>query len=242
MDRCSDAVIAVCEAARQQAIAEGTPAEKIETIYNSVEAQPAPDRSTRLFAGSPVIGTVGRMDSYKGQAYLIGALPVVLIEFPDARFVLIGDGPERECLQSSAERLGVGDRVSFLGTRSDVSVLMSQLDLFVLPSLLEGFPNAVLEAMAARLPIVATRVGGVPELIEDGRTGLLVEPGSAQALAEAIIRIWTDHDLRRGCATAAHEAVRTKYCPQREAEDTEAVYLRLLAERCGHARQGVAVR
>lgn len=231
MDRCSDAIIAVCEAARQQAIREGTPPEKIKTVYNSVPLPSPTPTNPRPLEGHPVFGSVGRLQPYKGHRYLVEAAPLVLAELPDARFVLVGDGSARAQLERQAEELGVSRYISFLGERPDGADLLQHFDVFVLPSLVEGLPNAVLEAMAAGLPIVATGVGGVPELIEHGQSGLLVPAESSGELARAMVQLWRDESVRRRCAEAARETAATRFSVSREVVETEAIYLALLEGR-----------
>lgn len=141
------------------------------------------DREARLLI------CVGRLDAVKGQATLLRALVQVAAAQPAVLLLLAGDGPERPRLTALAAELGVADRVRLLGARDDVPRLLALGELFVLPSLQEGMPNAVLEAMAAGLPVVGTAVGGVPELVVDGETGVLVPPGDATALADALLAL-----------------------------------------------------
>lgn len=222
MDRLSDAVIAVCETARLQAVAEGTPVTKTFTVYNAIDL-PEPEGIPQL-SGSPVIGTICSLAKRKGLSYLLAAVPRVLQTLPEARFFLVGDGPQRQNLELQALDLGISTQVEFLGPRGDIAGLLCAFDLFVLPSLLEGMPNAVLEAMAAGVPVVATAVGGVPEFVESGHTGLLVPPASPSALADAMLRLATDVNLRRQCAHKAQVLVDTRFTAGRELGDTEQVY------------------
>jgi glycosyltransferase involved in cell wall biosynthesis len=230
MDRCSDVVIAVCEAACEQAIHEGTPAEKVIVVENSVPlTREVPPRGN-LFNGDPVIGSVGSLHVRKGYRYLIEATPLVLTELPEARFVLVGGGPERPRLEQLAAELGVAGRVQFLGQRTDISDLLPGFDVFVLPSITEGMPNAVLEAMAAGIPVVASRVGGVPEIVQDGETGLLVEPESPSDLACSLVRLGRNAPLRLALRQRALAVVTSRFNPQREVDETEAVYFQLLQQ------------
>src|SRR5262249_5244968 len=141
----------------------------------------------RLGAGPerPVVLTLGRLDAQKGYPVLLEAAA----QLPDADFAVAGEGPERDVLEDLAGRLGIADRVHFLGHRTDVPELLAAADVFALPSLYEGSSLAVLEAMAARRAVVSSAVGGTEELIEDGESGLLVPPGDAAALAGAIRRL-----------------------------------------------------
>jgi glycosyltransferase involved in cell wall biosynthesis len=174
-----------------------------------------------------VIGSVGSLHVRKGYQYLIEAVPLVLTELPGARFVLVGEGPERLRLEQLAAELGVAGRVQFLGQRTDVSAVLPEFDVFVLPSITEGMPNAVLEAMAAGIPVVASRVGGVPEIVQDGETGLLVEPESPSDLARSLVRLGRDAPLRLALTQRALAVVTSRFNPQREVDETEAVYFQL---------------
>jgi glycosyltransferase involved in cell wall biosynthesis len=230
MDRCSDVVIAVCEAACEQAIHEGTPAEKVIVVENSVPlTREVPPRGN-LFNGDPVIGSVGSLHVRKGYRYLIEATPLVLTELPEARFVLVGGGPERPRLEQLAAELGVAGRVQFLGQRTDISDLLPGFDVFVLPSITEGMPNAVLEALYAGKRVVASRVGGVPEIVQDGETGLLVEPESPSDLACSLVRLGRNAPLRLALRQRALAVVTSRFNPQREVDETEAVYFQLLQQ------------
>jgi glycosyltransferase involved in cell wall biosynthesis len=227
-DMCSDCVIAVCETAREQAIQEGTPASKLVTIYNAVPASQAGAKSPEVGAGTPVYGTVGELHPRKGLTNLLRAIPSVLRTLPESRFVIVGSGPERALLVKMARDLGVSDRVTFLGNRNDVAAVLASLDVFVLPSIAEGLPNALLEAMAAGLPVVATAVGGVPEIVQSGVNGMVVEPAAPDALAEALVRLGQDERLRSEYGAANRALVASNFSVERELAETTLVYRRLL--------------
>jgi glycosyltransferase involved in cell wall biosynthesis len=133
-------------------------------------------------------------------------MPLVSAEVPDVYLILWGDGPERAALETLSRTLKIEERVRFVGYWPNASAWLGLLDVFVLPSLSEGSPNALLEALAAGRPVVATCVGGIPELARDGTEALLVPPRDAQALAEAILRVLQDQTLARRLAEAAQEA------------------------------------
>jgi glycosyltransferase involved in cell wall biosynthesis len=238
MDRCSDAVVAVCEAARRQAIDEGTPPDKIVTVHNSITLPELPAERAGRIPGHPVFGTVLRFHLAKGLPYLLEAIPDVVRQLPEARFVIAGDGPERPSVERRIRELGIEEHVELLGMRQDVQALLAQFDVFVLPSLLEGFPNAVLEAMATGLPIVATRVGGVPEMVRHQESGLLVEPGSSTALAAALVEVGCDEGFQRRLGRAARDRAEQCFNPERELRQTEAVYAALLPQASETARPG----
>ena len=165
-----------------------------------------------MFPGLPsnakLIINVANMNSdVKGQSALIEASKEVCAVEPAARFILVGDGPCRVQFEEQVRKLGVSDHFQFLGSRKDVPKILSCGDLFAFPSFAEGLPNAVLEASSAGLPIVATMVGGVPEIIEDGVTGLLVPPKNPQALSAAILQLLKDPVLPRNLLVQARNGL-----------------------------------
>jgi glycosyltransferase involved in cell wall biosynthesis len=181
--------------------------EKIRLIHNAVPfgEPPSPDPARRAELspdGKPIVLTPARLDPLKGHRFLLEAAR----SLPDARFVFAGDGPERGALERMSADLAISSRVTFLGHRGDVSELLACADVVVLPSLAEGLPLAVLEAMAARRAVVATAVGDVTDAIRTGETGIVVEPGNSAALATAIHSVLADRELaaRLGNAAAAH--------------------------------------
>jgi glycosyltransferase involved in cell wall biosynthesis len=174
----------------------------------SVQVDPAVKRKELgLPPEGPIIGTVGRLVPIKGHTWLLRAVPRVLSEFPQVRVVLIGDGPMQDELKELAAELGISPHVVFLGTRPDIPECLAALDLFVLPSLNEGMGRVLLEAMAVGCPVVATRVGGIPDIVADGTTGLLVPPRDDRALAEAILILLQDPSRRAAYGEAARRHV-----------------------------------
>ena len=143
----------------------------------------------------PLVGFVGRLVPEKGGALLMRAAQQVLAVYPNAMFVLVGEGPAHQEWKALAGELGIGKQVVFAGVRDDMSEVYASFDIAVLPSLIEALPMCLLEAMAAGKPVIATRVGAVPRLVVDVQTGLLLEPGDLNALATAIIRLLGNPDL-----------------------------------------------
>ena len=180
------------EAAQHLALGIGRP-EQFITIASGVDlddiASAAP---VRLTPHGPVIGTVGRLTSIKGHQHLIDAVPEILRRCPAAHVALVGDGELRQALTERARRLDVNSRVIFTGYREDIPALIAGMDVFVLPSLNEGMGRVLVMAMALGKPIVASRVGGVPELLGQGEAGLLVPPADPRALADAICTLLAD--------------------------------------------------
>jgi glycosyltransferase involved in cell wall biosynthesis len=142
--------------------------------------------------GSLLVGTVGRFEPIKGHRYLVEAIPLVLSQVPTAWFLFIGDGPLRSLLEQQAVQLGVATRVTFTGWQAEPAALMACCDLIVLPSLNEGMGRVLVEAMALGKAIVASSVGGIPDLVQDGKSGRLVPPADPPRLAQAIISLLTD--------------------------------------------------
>jgi sugar transferase (PEP-CTERM/EpsH1 system associated) len=181
----------------------GIAASKVTRIHNGVDTDryaPRDRRASRAALQLPldrtVIGTVGRLDPVKDHASLLRAFAALSGRDPDSILVIAGDGPCRDELQALAVSLGLTPRVRFLGVRHDVAAVLPSFDVFVLPSIAEGISNTILEAMAAGLPVIATRVGGNPELVVDGETGRLVPREDPERLAAAIAGYVVDAALR----------------------------------------------
>ena len=165
-----------------------------------------------LQPGAQIVGVVGRLEPEKGHPTLIDAWPRVLRSVPDAYLLIVGEGSRREALEHQVAELGIGSRVIFTGRRDDVPAVTAALDVAVLPSYREAQGLTILEAMALSRPVVASNVGGIPEMVEDGRTGLLVPPHDAEALAAAITRLLLDHPLADMLARAGHDLVHERFC------------------------------
>jgi glycosyltransferase involved in cell wall biosynthesis len=174
------------------------------------------------------VACVGRLIFNKGPQYLVEATPEVLRAHPEAEFVFVGDGPLRPHLEERARQLGVRHRLTFLGTRHDVAAILQTCDMLVRPSLLEGMPLTVLEAMACGLPVVATPVSGTAELVRHGENGLFVRPADPTSLARAILRLVEDEPLREAQGRKARRLVERDYSWDAVAEKTLAVYRELL--------------
>jgi glycosyltransferase involved in cell wall biosynthesis len=202
--------VTVCVAEQQRAIglAAGTcDAEHTVVIPNAVEAATAPRADAN--GRRPVVVAVGRLKAPKDFLTLVRAL--VQLPRGSCEALLVGDGPDRPTLEEEIKALGLSEHVHLAGERHDVPELLAAADVFVLPSRSEGMPVSVLEAMAAGLPVVASRVGGVPELVADERTGILVEPGDADALAAALVRLVGDPGLRRELGGAGRARVEERF-------------------------------
>lgn len=221
--RAAHRVITVCGAFSRDLRRVGVPASRIRVLHNSVRlpSRPAPVAAAELRArldvpaDAPVVLAVGRMSREKGHIHLVEAFAALRRQHPqDVRLVLVGDGPERGKLESALRAAGLAQAVRFAGQTNDVQSFYAMSDVLALPSLSEGSPNVVLEAMAAGLPIAATAVGGVPELVENEVTGLLVESANPQALAAALARLLSDRPLARQLAARATSLVARSFTPE----------------------------
>lgn len=197
----------------------GVAERRVGVIYNGVDA-PAPppaERASGVRAGlgleafEHVIGVVGSLYPVKGHAHLIRALPEILRAFPKTVLLVVGQGQLEQSLKAEAASLRLGAHVRFLGLRDDVPALLSLLDAFVLPSLSEGLSMALLEAMAAGIPVVATRVGGNPEVVVDGDTGFLVEAESPGSIADGVVRLLRDKGQAAHMGESGRRRVHEKF-------------------------------
>ncbi len=182
-----------------------------------------------IAADVPLVVLISRLNPKKGIEYFLEAARDVRVRFPNARFLIAGDslfdGTYRPRLERLSEQLGVSDRVIFAGERNDVPAILQEADLCVLPSLTEGLPNSLLEAMSARLPVVATNVGGIPEIVREGETGFLVPCRDPQALSTAMIKLIESPGLARQFGEAGYERVKTHFSLESTVRQTEELYL-----------------
>lgn len=228
--RGADAVIAVSHAVARQ-----LPSVKPVVVYAGAPLSPPsavkPRAKGRPPSSKAVIGAACRLVPLKGLSYLIRAVALLRPEFPTVRLEIAGAGPERTALEREAQQLGLEDHVHFLGWQRDLSVVWPRWDIFVLPSLEEGFGMSVLEAMGAELPVVATSVGGLPELIEDGYTGYIVPRSDVAALAERLGHLIRDPEHRCAMGAAGWKRARDHFSVDRMVSEIEAIYDALLTSR-----------
>jgi glycosyltransferase involved in cell wall biosynthesis len=212
--------------------------ERILTIENGVDVSALEaslhlrDESRRawgLAPETPAVGVVGHLSPIKGHADFLQAAAQVAAADPRVRFFLVGDGPLRPSLEALAGALGMADRVVFTGARKDAARLLAMLDIFVLPSHAEGMSNALLEAMAMGLPVVATAVGGNPDVVRDGVTGLLVPPRQPRALAGALAELLADPAAATALGAQARCRVRQELTLERMLSRYEQLYRDLRA-------------
>jgi len=238
----TDVMITSSEAVRRSFIKRGIREDKIVTIYNgidfsrfdSIDRTRARDKIRREFDLDDsiyLVGTVARLQRVKGIECLIEAAKHVMEGIPDARFLIVGDGPQKAELEYRIKQLGLSSRFIFAGTRGDVPAILSALDLFVLPSLSEALGIAVIEALLMQVPVVATNVGGVPEIVKSGETGLLVSPKDPIRLGEAIAYMHSNRDEASTMAQAGERRVREMFEISRLAQKQVGLYEMLLARR-----------
>lgn len=238
-----DHVVGVSAPIVEELRAAGVKDERISMISNGValerfNASPSAAFATsvhEMFAQAPetLLGVVGSLTPEKGHKDLLAALASLVSDFPGLGLLIIGDGPLRAALQQQAETSGLQSHVAFAGTRRDIAELLACLDIFVLPSVREGLPMALLEAMASALPVVATKVGDVATALDHGEAGALIPPGNPAALAEAIRNLINQPDLRRTLGHKARVVAADKYSSKKMAASYMTLYDQLLRKRRG---------
>jgi glycosyltransferase involved in cell wall biosynthesis len=217
--------------------------EKIVTILNAVDLAPFQARrgngaslraAWELPPEAVVVGSVGRLGPLKNYANLIRWVGELTAAFPKVHLLLIGDGEERLALEALIKELHLGDRVRLLGHREDIPEMLGTMDIFAFPSLSEGLPRAVMEAMAAGLPCVVMDVGGNAEAVVDGHTGYVVPPGDGPGFKAALTRLLRDGELRKKLGAAGKKRAFTLFNPKRLAAEYEALYRSVLNRNQGH--------
>ena len=229
---------------RQLGIAPGS----VRVIYNAVnwnklKASRTPDEIRREFgipADRTLVGVVATLQDKKGHRVLLDAFAATP-GLADVRLMLVGDGTLRGSLEAHATMLGIRDRVTFCGTRRDLGDLLAAMDIFALPSLWEGLPLALILAMGAARPVVATGIAGIPEAVTDGKTGLLVPPGDSAAIGAALARLCADPAERRRMGHAARESVRDRFGADAYTRSVTDLYEELLGRGDGHGSPRAAV-
>jgi glycosyltransferase involved in cell wall biosynthesis len=226
-------LIAVSNASQAKLDAEGRAAlVPVSLIYNGVDLQrydhqepccTLPDEYG-MEPGSQIVGVVARLEPEKGHPTLLEAWPGVIRAVPDVYLLIVGEGSRRDALEAQARELRIAHRVVFTGRRDDIPAVTAALDVAVLPSYREAQGLTILEAMALSRPVVASNVGGIPEMVEDGVTGLLVEPRDAAGLTTAIVRLLTDHSYADTLGRAGHDLVHDRFCIELMVQAVESIY------------------
>jgi len=246
--RLANCVLANSEAVRQRLLSDGYDRKKIVVIRNGITLS----RFTRgvcrtslrqefgLPPDAPLVAVLARLDQVKGVEYFIQAAGSIAASLPHARFLIIGDGACRGKLEEYAATLNLRDRLIFTGFRTDVPEMLSDVAVSVLPSLSEGLSNSLLESMAAAVPVIATNVGGNPEVIEEGVTGLLVPPRDPGALAHAVCLLLENRELAARFGQAGKQRVTNLFSVDKMVRETQNLYVSLLESAANdhHSRKG----
>jgi glycosyltransferase involved in cell wall biosynthesis len=227
-----DQLIAVSKMIEQKLVDEGRTATPVRRIYNGVDLSRYDEQEPcctlpeeyGFEPGSKLVGVVARLEPEKGHPTMLEAWPAVLRAVPDAYLLFIGEGSRREALEAQARELRIAHRVVFTGRRDDVPAVTAALDVAVLPSYREAQGLSILEAMALSRPVVASNVGGIPEMIEDGVSGVLVPPHDAEALATAVSRLLLDHPYADTLGRAGHDLVHDRFCIELMVSAIQSIY------------------
>lgn len=228
-----NALAAVSDAVAHRLLAFGVPPDKIKTIANGIDvmafehAQPLPLLQAE---GSTVVGVVARLDLQKGFEYLLQASRELCKRFSNLKIVIVGEGPDRNAIEEMIEQYGLQSSVILTGQQSNMPGVYAAMDIFVLPSLNEGLPMTVLEAMAASKAVIATRVGAIPSVIKDGENGLLVSPKDSESLRDAIASLLDDPERRRRLGDQAHAWVSRSYTSEAMALKYREMYEEVLGK------------
>lgn len=230
-----DRYVAISHGIKRQMVKDGIPADRIEVVHSGVDparfagVEPHDFHAEwELPPGAPIIGDVAAFGWHKAQEVLVRATPKILERHPEARVFLIGDGECRPAVAAEAERLGVADRIIFTGFRTDVPSLIRGMDCFVMCSVLEGLCTSLIDALALGCPAVGSAVGGIPEVLVDGETGLTVPPRDPDALAAAVSRVLSEPDLRAGLIERGRRHMQEKFTVDTMVDGNLSVYERLL--------------
>ncbi len=216
----SNKIIAVSNNIKEEVIKRLTlPTDNFISIYNGVDLGRFQHKtssetlkvSLNINSSDPIVGSVGGLRPVKDYQSLLKSFPIVLRKFPKTKFILVGDGPLKKSLKLEVKSLKLENNVLFLGWRTDIPELLAIFDIFALSSKTEGISISILEAMASRLPVIATNVGGNQEVVEDGKTGFLVSQGDFQSLANAIIKLLKDKQLREAMGINSKRRVEEKF-------------------------------
>ncbi len=235
-----DKIIAVSDAIHQDLLDRGVSDVKIRTIYNGVDTGKftSNDRKSRKLIKEfqidekrcKIVGTVGRLTEQKGYKYLLQAAKRVLAIRNDVIFLIVGDGILRKDLERLTENLGIASKVIFTGVRSDINEIYNTIDLFVSTSLDEGLPMVVLEALAAKVPVIATNVGAVSKIVQNGRTGILLEPKDVDALTNSTLELLGDEKKSCELADRGYQLVLNEFSAEVMTQKYEEVYSELLVK------------
>lgn len=233
-----DGVICVSQDIRETCLRLGIPSTRCWLVPNAIDTEEWRRREqsesakirSGLRPGRLLVGAVGRLEKEKDFARLIAAIGQLLVDDFDPELWIAGEGPRKSALQRLIDQTGLGDRVRLLGHRSDLVDVYKAMDVFVVSSLREGLPNVLLEAMALEVPVLCTRVAGIPDLVRDGENGLLVDPGSTSSLAAGLKRLLRDADLRQRLGRAGRKTVESSHSFRARMATIKSIYDHLLGK------------
>lgn len=230
-----DAIIAISDGVKQVLIDGGVDSGVIQVIPSGIDFSPFEQATSKDYLRRELsfeeddflVGIVAHLADHKGHRYLVQASKILKENAPKIKVIVVGEGPLRMDLNKQVKELHIEDMVFFLGFREDIPQILASLDVFVLSSYLEGLGSSILDAMASRLPVVATRVGGIPELVVNGKTGLLVPPRNPSALAQAILKLYHDRNLSSHLGQKGYEIVHQKFSAESMANKIIDLYKKL---------------
>jgi glycosyltransferase involved in cell wall biosynthesis len=237
----TDQVLSISDALKRRLAKKiGRLESKIKAVMNGVDLQRFSNHLPRgkirnslgISSHSIVIGTVGRFEPVKDQATFLRAMAILLKTYSNnIKAILVGDGPLREDLHAVTSKLKINEHVTFLGKRDDIPDLLRVMDIFVLPSISEGISNTILEAMASALPVVATDVGGTPEIVENGVTGLLVPKENPEIMARSLLELIEDQEKRKTMGQQGRKNAEKYFSIERMVDTYESLYISLLRKK-----------
>ncbi len=209
---------------------EKLPEDRIEVIYNGINLedfsfQPSFDRREKK------VGVIANFYPEKGQRFFLQAVPHIKQVFPDTEFILVGEGERRQATENLCKEMGIGGMVKFLGLREDIPEILSSLRVLVIPSVREGLPNVLLEALSTGTPVVATRVGGIPEVIRQGEEGILIPPADPMSIKQAVCFLLSHPEKAREMGRKGRKLAETRFSLQRMLQDYQQMYLFLLSKK-----------
>jgi glycosyltransferase involved in cell wall biosynthesis len=226
-----DHVIAVSKGIKRALVEAGIPEDDISQVYSSinfedyqVNADKAAIKRDLGISAAHVVAVIGQLIPRKGHRFLLRAAPQILSAVPDTAFLFLGEGKEHENLVRLTKKLGLEEKVVFAGYRDDVGEILNCVDVLVHPATMEGFANVAMQAMAAEIPVVSSAVGGMPESVLDGQTGLLVEPGKPDQIAHAVLRLLQDADYRKKLGRQGRQFVEREFTIENMVRRTLAIY------------------
>lgn len=235
----TDRVVAVSEEVKKEIVRyDSVPENKVAVIYNGVDRKRFVDIDAQSIRSefhipksTPVIGTVGRFFPQKGQKYLLEAVAKVRNKFPHIAVFVIGDGSLKEELQDHTKKLNIEQNIIFTGVRRDIPALLSAMDIFIFPSLWEGFGNALVEAMAAGKPIIATDIPSVREILNSGKSGIVVPPANSEAIARSLDLLLSDRALAENLGNAARERALSSFTIDSTVRGYSSLYRSILEQK-----------